>query len=152
VEAASGRTSFTGLTATPPVVYLTAGTPDDGIAGFLVGTDTQTSSGVLINQTTAPPNYSVSSVSGNYSVSTAEDIDGLAGTYLGLFNFSGSGSYAKVSLVIGSITNAPSLGTVAVNPDGSGALDGGNLPLVTNGTQIFALPNSGDPLLYIFTQ
>jgi hypothetical protein len=153
VEAASGRVSFTGLTMTPPVVYLTAaGTPDDGIAGFLVGTDTQASSGVLVNQTTATPNYSVSSVSGNYAASTAEDMDGLTGTFLGLFNFNGTGGYTLVSRVIGSIPNAPNLGTITINADGSGALDGGNLPLVTNGTQIFALPNSGDPLLYVFTE
>lgn len=153
VEAASGRASFAAPTGTPPVVYLTAtGTPDDGIAGFLVGTDTQASSGILINQTTASPNYSVSSVSGNYAASTAEDMDGLTGTFLGLFNFSGAGGYTLVSRVIGSIPNAPNLGTIAINPDGSGALDGGNLPLVTNGTQIFALPNSGDPLLYVLTE
>ena len=153
VEAPSGRASFTGLTATPPVVYLTAaGTPDDGIAGFLVGTDTQASSGILLNQTAAAPGYTLANVSGNYAAGTSEDLDGLTGTLLGLFTFTGTGNYTAISQIIGSIPNSPNLGTIAINTDGSGSLDGGNFPLVTNGTEIFAIPDSGDPLLYIFPE
>jgi hypothetical protein len=38
-----------------------------------------------------------------------------------------------------------------VSSDGSGSLNGGNFPLVTNGKMIFAIPKSGNPLLYVFT-
>lgn len=152
VEAASGRVSFTGLTATPPVVYLTAaGTPDDDIAGFLVGTDVQASSGVFVNQSSSAPNYALASVTGNYAAGTEEDVDGLNGAFLGAFTFNGTGGYTVIPQVIGPIVNVPNLGTIAINADGSGSLDGGNFPLVTNGTVIFAIPDSGDPLLFVFT-
>jgi hypothetical protein len=152
VEAASGRASFTGLTAAPPVVYLTAGgTSDDGIFGFLVGTDAQASSGLLVNQTSSTPSYALTSVNGNYAASTDEDIDGLNGAFAGLFTFNGNGAYSVVPQVVGPIANYPTLGTVAVNADGSGNLDGGNFPLVTNGSVIFAIPNVGDPQLFVFT-
>lgn len=152
VEAASGRTSFTGLTTTPPLVYLTAGaTSDDGIVGFLVGTDTQASSGVIVNQTAGAPSYSVASVSGNYAASNEEDLDGLNGSFLGSFAFNGMGGYTVTSQITGSVPNVPNLGTIAVNADGSGSLDGGNFPFVTNGTLLFAIPDSGDPLLFVFT-
>jgi large repetitive protein len=152
VEAASGRASITGLTATPPVIYLTSGTSDEGIAGFLVGTDAESSSGLLVTQTTTAPSYTDASVTGNYAASTAEDVDGLNGAYLGLFTFSGAGAYTVVSQKTGSVPNSPSLGTIAVNADGSGSLDGGAFPFVTNGEVLFAIPDSGDPLLFILTQ
>jgi hypothetical protein len=152
VEAASGRVAITGLTTTPPVIYLTSGTSDEGIAGFLVGSDTESSSGVLVTQTTTAPSYTDASVTGNYAASTAEDVDGLNGSYLGLFTFSGAGAYTVVSQKTGSVPNSPSLGTIAVNADGSGSLDGGALPFVTNGEVLFAIPDSGDPLLFILTQ
>jgi hypothetical protein len=152
VEAASGRVSFTGLTATPPVIYLTAaGTPDDGIGGFLVGTDAEASSGVLVNQSLNAPSFAPANVAGNYAASTAEDVNGLDGTFLGVFTFNGKGGYMVIPQVVGPITNTPGLGTIAVNADGSGSLDGGSFPLVTNGTVIFAIPDSGDPQLFVFT-
>jgi hypothetical protein len=49
------------------------------------------------------------------------------------------------------VPNVPGLKTISVNADGSGSLDGGNFPLVTNGNVMFAIPNSGDPLLFVFT-
>ena len=152
VEAASGRVVFAGLTTTPPVLYLTAGSASDGgIVGFLVGNDAAASSGVLVNQTAATPNYSVASVTGNYAASTAEDVDGLNGAFLGVFAFNGTGGYTVASPVTtGPLSNVPHAGTVSINPDGSGSLDG-NFPLVTNGAMVFAIPNSGDPLLYVFT-
>jgi hypothetical protein len=152
VEAASGRVAITGLTATPPVIYLTSGTSDEGIAGFLVGTDAGASSGVLVTQTATAPSYTDASVTGNYAASTAEDVDGLNGAYLGLFTFSGAGAYTVVSQKTGSVPNSPSLETIAVNADGSGSLDGGDFPFVTNGEVLFAIPDSGDPLLFILMQ
>jgi hypothetical protein len=151
VEAASGRVTITNLLAQSPVVYLTAGsTSDDQIAGFLVGTDAQSSSGVIVGQTILAPSYGQSSVTGNYVSSTDEDVDGANGSFLGDFSFSGSVSYTLTSQTTGTLTNIPaSSGSIQVNGDGSGNLDGGSFLLVTNGNVIFAIPDSGDPLLYV---
>jgi large repetitive protein len=152
VEAASGRASIVGLTTNPPVAYLTAGSSsDDEIAAFAVGTDPQSSSGVIVSQTAGAPSYSVGSVTGNYASSTGEDIDGSNGAFLGGFSFTGSGAYTVTSQTTGSLTNVPTAGSISINSDGSGNLDGGKFPLVTNGQVIFAIPDSGDPLLYVFT-
>ncbi|HXC46714.1 MAG TPA: hypothetical protein VNU20_00385 [Candidatus Sulfotelmatobacter sp.] len=152
VEAASGRVSITGLSTTPPIVYLTApGTTDDGIAGFLVGSDTQASSGVIVAQSTTAPAYLLSSISGNYAASTQEDVDGLNGSALGAFSFTGTGQYSSTQSTTGSVSPPPNSGTIAVNSDGSGSLNNGSFPFVTNGNVIFAIPSSGDPLLYVFT-
>jgi hypothetical protein len=151
VEAASGRVSITGLTSFPPVAYLTAGaSSDDEIVGFLVGTDPQSSSGVLVNQATTAPSFNVGSITGNYAASTEEDVDGSNGSFLGGFVFNGTGAYTVTSQVTGTVTSVPSLGAITVNSDGSGNLDGGAFPLVTNGNVIFAIPDSGDPLLFVF--
>jgi hypothetical protein len=152
VEAASGRVSITGLTATPPVVYLTAAsTTDDDIAGFLVGSDTEASSGVVVSQSTRAPGYAFSNISGNYAASSQEDVDGLNGASLGAFSFTGTGQYIATQITAGAVRNLPSSGLIVINTDGSGRLNGGNFPLVTNGAVIFAIPDTGDPLIYVFT-
>ncbi len=152
VEAASGRVSITGITAAPPVVYLTAGsTADDEIVGFLVGSDTEASSGVVVGQSTDVPAYLLSDISGNYASSTEEDVDGLNGASLGAFSFTATGQYSATQQTTGSVPSLPSSGTIVINPDGSGSLNGGNFPFVTNGTVILAIPDSGDPLMYVFT-
>ena len=153
VEAASGRTSLSGVLTNSPIVYLTNTTPDDGIVGFLVGTDNQASSGLLVNQTATPPSYSLTSISGDYPVGTAEDVDGKNGSFLGNFSFNGAGAYTVVfSQTTVTLTNVPKAGAIAINADGSGNLDGGNFPLVTNGQVIYAISNSGDPLLFVFEE
>jgi hypothetical protein len=152
VEAASGRVSVTGLTATPPVVYLTAAsTTDDEMAGFLIGSDTEASSGVVVSHSTSAPAYVPSNVPGNYAASTQEDVDGLNGASLGAFSFTGTSQYIAAQKTTGSVPNLPSLGMIATGSDESGRLNGGNFPLVTNGAVIFAIPDSGDPLIYVFT-
>jgi hypothetical protein len=152
VEAASGRVSITGITATPPVVYLTAGnTSDDQIAGFLVGSDPQASSGVLVTQATTTPAFALAHISGNYAMSTQEDVDGLNGAALGAFSFMGTGQYVATQQSTGTVPNLPSIGSMAISLDGSGNLNGGSFPLVTNGLVIFAIARSGDPLMYVFT-
>ncbi len=150
VEAASGRVSISGLTAASPVVYLTAGTgTDDAIAGFSVGTDAQASSGVVVIQTATTPAYTVGSITGTYAASTAEDVDGLNGAFLGEFSFNGTNGYTLTPKTTGTVPKIPTTGSIAVNTDGSGNLDGGKFPLVTNGTVVFAIPDSGDPLLFV---
>jgi hypothetical protein len=152
VEAASGRVAIAGLTATPPVVYLTApATADDQIAGFLVGSDAQASSGVIVTQSATPPAYLLSSISGNYAAGSQEDLDGLNGSMLGAFLFNGPGQYSSTQATTGSVSAPPASGTITVNSDGSGSLNSGAFPFVTNGNVIFAIPSSGDPFLYVFT-
>jgi hypothetical protein len=150
-EAASGRIAFSGLT-TKPIVYSTNGASDDGIAGFLVGMDTGASSGVLVNQASSAPSFTTGSVAGGYAASTEEDVDGKNGAFLAQFTFNGTGAYTLTSTVTGSLPNVPGSKTISINPDGSGSLDGGKFPLVTSGTVLFAIPNSGDPLLFVFTE
>jgi len=152
VEAASGRVSITGITATPPVVYLTAGNAsDDQIAGFLVGSDPQATSGVLVSQSTTSPAFVLADISGNYAMSTQEDVDGLNGAAQGAFSFLGTGQYVATQQSTGTVPNLPSTGSMVISLDGSGNLNGGNFPLVTNGQVIFAIASSGDPLMYVFT-
>jgi hypothetical protein len=153
VEAASGRGVASGFGAAPPVAYLTAPGSDDNIVAFVVGTDAQSSSGLLVNQTTGIPAYSLASLNGNYAGGTNEDMDGKNGAYLASFGFSGAGTYTIGSpLTTGTVAVVPSLGTYTINADGSGTLDGSNFTFVTSGTEIFAIPNSGDPLLFVFLQ
>ena len=152
VEAVSGRATLTSGTATLPVIYLTADSAsDDGIAGFVVANDAMSQSGVLVTQTTVTPNYTLASVTGNFVSGTAEDVDGANGSFLGTFTFNGTGGYGVVSQTTGSLTNTPKAGTIAINADGSGSLDGGNFLLVTNGNMLFAIPDTGDPVVFVIT-
>jgi|GEM_PF-1543974 len=152
LEAASGRVAISGLGPVNPVVYLTASsTGDDEIAGFLVGADSAASSGFVVEQSATSPAYLTSDISGNYAMSTQEDLDGRNGTSGGAFSFSGSGQYTSTQITTGSVPNLPPSGVISVNSDGSGSLNGGNFPLVTNGEVILAIPKSSDPLLYVFS-
>ncbi len=152
VEAASGRVSIAGITATPPVVYLTAGNAsDDQIAGFLVGSDPQATSGVLVSQSTTSPAFVLDDISGNYAMSTQEDVDGLNGAAQGAFSFLGTGQYFATQQSTGTVPSLPSTGSMVISLDGSGNLNGGDFPLVTNAQVIFAIARSGDPLMYVFT-
>jgi hypothetical protein len=78
-------------------------------------------------------------------------VDGLNGAVLGAFSFTGTGQYSSTQTSGGSVSTPPASGSIAVNSDGSGSLSGGSFPFVTNGNVIFAIPGSGDPLLYVFT-
>jgi hypothetical protein len=78
-------------------------------------------------------------------------MDGLNGASLGAFSFTVTGQYIATQKTTGPVPNLPSLGMIATSSDGSGRLNGGNFPLVTNGAVIFAIPDSGDPLIYAFT-
>jgi hypothetical protein len=148
VKAASGRVTFTGLNATPPVVYLTNGTTNSQIAGFLVGSDSQVSSGVIVASTNAP-SLALTSVAGRYAASNEEDADAKNGASLGLFNFTGTGLFTATQIYTGAPAKIPGTGTIAVSGDGSGNLNSGNYALVTNGDVVFLIATQGDPLLYI---
>jgi hypothetical protein len=154
VNGTSGRGVIVGFGAAPPIAYLTGANGDDNIAAFIVGTDAQASSGLLVNQTTATPAYTLASLNGTFAGSSDEDVDGKNGSYLATFVFNGAGGYTVSSpLLDGSVGFVPSpLGTFTINPDGSGTLDGTNFTFVTNGTTIYAIPKAGDPLLFVFVQ
>jgi hypothetical protein len=80
-------------------------------------------------------------------------LTGKNGSYLATFAFNGAGGYTITSpLTDRSVALAPSLGTYTINADGSGTLDGTNFTFVTNGTTIYAIPKTGDPLLFVFVQ
>jgi hypothetical protein len=157
----SGRVTFSGLGSTPPVAYLTTPTAgEDGIAGFLVGTDTSTSAGTLVLQGLTKPNFYLSDITGNYAVGTGEDIGGTTGSKVGAFTFNGSGGYSAILDVVGvgetaSEPNQSAGGTIAISNtnDGSGSFDGGSKTLVTNGALVFAIDATGSqPQLYLFIQ
>ena len=112
--------------------------------------DAQASSGVIVTQSATPPTYLLSSISGNFAASTQEDLDGLNGSTLGAFSFTGAGQYSSTQATTGTVSAPPASGTITVNSDGSGSLNSGAFPFVTNGNVIFAIPSSGDPLLYVF--
>jgi hypothetical protein len=76
-------------------------------------------------------------------------VDGLNGAFLGLFTFDATGGYTLTAQSTGTVPSIPATGSIAINSDGSGNLAGGKFPLVTNGTAVFVIPNSGDPLLFV---
>jgi hypothetical protein len=152
VETASGRVSVTGLTATPPVIYLTSGSADDGIAGFLIGTDAEASSGEIIRQSASFPNYVPANVSGDFAAASEAEADGLNGAFLTSFTFMGNGGYKVAPQLNGAMSNLPRLGMITIRADGSGNLDGGRFPFVTNGAALFAIAESGDPSLLVFEE
>lgn len=150
VEAASARVSVTGLTAMPPVMYLTSGSADDGIAGFLIGTDAEASSGEIIRQSASFPSYVLANVSGDFAAASEAGADGLNGAFLTSFTFAGNGGYTVAPELNGAMSNLLRLGMITIRADGSGNLDGGRFPFVTNGAALFAIPESGDPSLLVF--
>jgi hypothetical protein len=97
------------------------------------------------------PSYTLGDITGSYATSTEEDVAGKSGTMVGTFSFTGGGQYVATVKSSGSVPSLPGLGSIVVSSDGSGSLNGGNFPLVTNGKMIFAIPKSGNPLLYVFT-
>ena len=80
-------------------------------------------------------------------------MDGLNGAFVGGFTFNGGSAYTIAPDMTGLFSNIPHAGTISVRADGSGGLDQGNFPFVTNGAVLLAIPDSadsGDPLLLVF--
>jgi hypothetical protein len=168
-DTTTGRTVFTNATGPAPIAYLTSTAEEDGIAGFLVGTDAFASSGFLAFQTSAAPNYSATTLTGTYSFGTSEDIAGVQGASDGVINFSNGGFITYTStldsilvsngLATGATGGVAGNGSYNVNMDGSGSLtatDGSNLGMVfaTNGTLVLGVDSTdgGQPLLYVFIE
>jgi hypothetical protein len=152
-----GRVSFAGLGPNAPVVYLTSGgDAGEAIEGFTVSTDGFTSSGVLVKQGTATPNFSAADLTGEYAGGTEEDPKNIGGAVASAYVFDGAGHYAAT--VDASKSGAPlignemSTGVYTTDPDGSGFLDGYVFIYLTNGSQVFAMTERGnneDPELLI---
>jgi hypothetical protein len=146
---ATSRVTFAGFNG--PVAYLTAPNSDSNIAGFLVGSDAFTSSGLLAVQS-SPPNYSNASLSGSYAMGSLEDVTGQSATVDSQFVFDGEGDYqglADVDTNSYQTADQPISGSYTIDPSGFGEI-GGAFICVTNGSLIFAMDSSApDPLVYI---
>jgi hypothetical protein len=162
LEASTGRISFAGF-GISPVIYVTSTAADNDIAGFLVGTDPTALSGFVALQGTAAPNYGASSLSGEYTFGSTEDVTGINASAVGAFDFSGSGTYTDTvdAVNVGETASQPNQtgsGNVVVNTDGSGNFDSNSENFVTNGSLILAIDNNntnsanGQPLLYVFVK
>jgi hypothetical protein len=162
LEASTGRISFAGF-GISPVIYVTSTAADNDIGGFLVGTDPTALSGFVALQGTAAPNYGASSLSGEYTFGSTEDVTGINASAVGAFDFSGSGTYTDTvdSVNVGETASQPNQtgsGNVVVNTDGSGNFDSSSESFVTNGSLILAIDNNngnssfGQPLLYVFVK
>jgi hypothetical protein len=64
----------------------------------------------------------------------------------------GTGWFTITPQLKRAVPNLPQLGTINVNSDGSGNLDERKFIFVTNGTALFAIPNSGDPFLLVLDE
>jgi hypothetical protein len=149
VNATSGRVTTTGTGNHPPVLYLT--TPTDGISAFIVGTDNAAVFGAVELQPSAT--YSTNSLSGNggkFFFSTEDPSDNTMKTEVGVATVTPStGAIAGTS--DSSQPTSPFLqtgkaitGTFVINADGTGNLGAGTV-LVTNGTRLFFIDESGGP-------
>jgi len=153
----SGRVSIQGLGYLAPVVYLCNPPGNEQIAGFIVGTDPDPSSGELVYQSTAPPDFSSSSAEGLFTFGNEEDLDDLNATFSGVFQPDGSGGYSYVFDVATSVTAGPPFlesgvtgdNSYSINPDGTGTINGNGFYSVTNGQQFFVIPSAVDGLLYV---
>ena len=153
VSNAQGRVTFTGLGPNPPIIYLTSGgDAGDSIQGFTVGSPMF--SGVLIDQSTSSPNFSVADLHGPYSGGIVQDPDGVNGAVEFTCAFDGAGRFAvtydEFSTELQTFAESTFSGSYTVNPDGSGTFDMDpsptgnlidNLIFVTNGKQIYAITN-----------
>jgi hypothetical protein len=126
----------------------------------LVGTDAFGSSGFVLTQTGSTPNFSASSIGGNYAEGTAEDISGLNGSETGVWNFDGVSAYTNILDLVqpGGTSTTPSMlsgnYTLSSSGDGSGTYSGTGgttVAFVTNGDVILSTEESSiQPQLHVF--
>ncbi len=144
-SSAQGRIAFTGLGSNAPVVYLTSGGDvGDPVLGFATTTTPDGFLGVLVDQNTSPPNFSVSDLNGSYSGGTPADPGNQDGGAVYSCVFDGAGNFVATydAFFNGKqpVDGGTFTGTYTVNADGSGTLDFGNnhFVFVTNGSHIYA--------------
>ena len=150
VDPTSGRVTVTGAGVGnhPPVLYLP--TPTDGISAFIIGTDGAGAFGIAEVQPAAT--YSTTSLGGNggkFFFSNEDPGDNTiknevgtvvvtpsTGAINGTQDSSGPGGNLQTGKAI--------TGTFVINSDGTGNL-GANTVLLTNGTKVFFIDESGGP-------
>jgi hypothetical protein len=157
-NATYGRAIFSNALS-DEIAYVSATADEDEIAAFAIGTDDNAGSGYIFTQTTGTPAYTNASITGDYAYGTGEDVTGIKGSQVGVFDFDGNGNYTVTAdVILVGAAYAPDQtgnGNYSVNTDGSGSFGDGSVQLVTNGTFTLAI-DSGDsttqPLLYFFIQ
>ncbi len=154
---ATGRVLFGGAAVSNAVGYVTDTATEDEIAAFVIGTDDNAGSGYLFLQTAGTPNFGNSSLMGNFAFGSGEDIVGNNGSLVGVFDLDGNGGYtATIDGIYVGEAYSPDMsntGTYNVNLDGSGSFDDDTVALVTNGSLIVAMDESGaQPLVYFLIQ
>jgi hypothetical protein len=147
-----GRAVFSDGALSNEVAYVTVTASEDEIAAFTIGTDDNSGAGYLFTQPTAT--YTNASLNGDYAYGTAEDVTGITGSEVGVFNFDGNGNYTVTGDVI-AVGNAyapdqTATGTYAVNADGTGLFDDGTAAFVTNGTFTLAIDGSDESQPFLF--
>jgi hypothetical protein len=160
VEQSTHRGQVTAGPATAPIAYFTNTAEEDDVVAFLVGTDAFGSSGFVLTQTGSTPNFSASSIGGNYAEGTAEDISGLNGSETGVWNFDGVSAYTNILDLVqpGGTSTTPFMlsgnYTLSASGDGSGTYSGTGgttVAFVTNGDAILSTEESSNqPQLHVF--
>jgi len=154
-SSAQGRVVLSGLGPNAPVIYLTSGGDvGDPVLGFTTNTSgTHGSVGVLVNQNTSSPNFSVADLNGSYSGGTPADPGNRDGGAVYSCVFDGAGNF--VATYDAFFNGTPSVdggtfsGTYTENADGTGTLDATSssnpnfhLVFVTNGSHIYAISSA----------
>jgi len=150
-SSAQGRVALTGLGPNAPVIYLTSGGDvGDPVLGFTTnGSSTHGSLGVLVNQNTSSPNFSVGDLNGLYSGGTPADPGNHDGGAIYSCVFDGAGNFVATydAFFNGkqSVDGGTFSGTYTVAADGTGTLDFGSpsspdnhFVFVTDGSHIYA--------------
>jgi hypothetical protein len=161
-SSAEGRIAITGLGPDAPVIYLTSGGDvGDPVLGFTTGT--YGIFGVLVNQNTSSPNFSVADLNGSYSGGTPADPGNQDGGAVYSCIFDGAGSFVATydAFLNGhkSVDGGRFSGTYTVSADGTGTLDATSsfdpnfhFVFVTSGSHIYAFSPAGgsDSRLIVF--
>ncbi len=157
VDPTSGRVTFSG-TGVAATGYAVA--EQTGITGYLVGTGTAASSGVMEFQTSSyPPGYQFGPISGVYGMAPEAILDPQTTAFAGEENLSSGGGFTQ-----GGNSYLDSSRTTGLVPfqefesfkylwsaDGSGAF-GGNTYMVTNASKYFYIdvsPLNGHPAVVV---
>jgi Bacterial Ig-like domain (group 2) len=153
IDAASGRVTLTNVGNHSPVAYLT--TPTDGIAAFVVGTDSSATSGVAEIQSGGP--FSANSLTGNYVLGTMTPTDSTTSNFVGVISFTSgiaSGTEDSSNFGAGGLMTLQAISqTYTINGDGTGNA-GANTAAVTNGSTIFFVDETPgkDPEIVVIEQ
>ncbi len=158
VDPGTGRFTFAGTGVPPAVGYTVPGAT--GVTGYLVGTGSSATSGVMEFQTDSyPPGYQFSPINGRYSFATDEMLDAQTSVFAGQEPADPNGGITSDSYIDTSVPTAPGLIPVQSftlfrytwSPDGTGTF-GGNTYMVSNAEKVFYIdvsPPNGHPAVIV---